>query len=264
MSISLMTAVWRLDLPSSDKMVLLALADAANDDGITWMALQSKEGVKLDLLKKTSLSRRAIQGALKRLCDAGYLSRIDRPGKGVIWTVKGCSTCAPDNERGAARAPGGAADAPKPLINHSSEAKASSESAKSSEFDEFWKCYPHKKAKGAALKAYLKARKAVDHGTLVNAVATQVRWGVWADSKYSPHASTWLNNERWADEPDANTGQAGKPSAGGHRQKPASMVDILLGDRAAAANQPDVSGDGWLPTDSDGIFIRGSDSEQPF
>ena len=194
-----MTAVWRLDLPSSDKMVLLALADAANDDGITWMALQSKEGVKLDLLKKTSLSRRAIQGALKRLCDAGYLSRIDRPGKGVIWTVKGCSTCAPENERGAARAPGGAADAPKPLINHSSEAKASSESAKSSDFDEFWKCYPHKKAKGAALKAYLKARKAIDHGTLVSAVATQVRWGVWADSKYSPHASTWLNDERWAD-----------------------------------------------------------------
>jgi uncharacterized protein YdaU (DUF1376 family) len=58
--------------------------------------------------------------------------------------------------------------------------------------------------------------------------------------------------------------QAGKPSAGGHRQKPASMVDILLGDRAAAANQPDVSGDGWLPTDSDGVFVRGSDTGQPF
>jgi uncharacterized protein YdaU (DUF1376 family) len=58
--------------------------------------------------------------------------------------------------------------------------------------------------------------------------------------------------------------QAGKPSAGGHRQKPASMVDILLGDRAAAANQPDVSGDGWLPTDSDGVFIRGPDTGQPF
>ncbi len=58
--------------------------------------------------------------------------------------------------------------------------------------------------------------------------------------------------------------QAGKPSTGGHRPKPASMVDILLGDRAAAANQPDVSGDGWLPTDSDGVFIRGSDTGQPF
>ena len=58
--------------------------------------------------------------------------------------------------------------------------------------------------------------------------------------------------------------QAGKPSAGGHRQKPASMVDILLGDRAAAANKPDVSDGGWLPTDSDGVFIRGPERDQPF
>lgn len=124
-----MTAVWKLDLPSSDKMVLLALADAANDDGVTWMALQSKEGVKLDLLKKTSLSRRAVQGALKRLCDAGHLSRIDRPGKGVIWTVKGCTSCAPQQMRPAANAPGGAPAAPKPSTNlqPSSEAKASSD-----------------------------------------------------------------------------------------------------------------------------------------
>lgn len=68
---------------------------------------------------------------------------------------------------------------------------------------------------------------------------------------------TWCRNRR-------SPSQAGKPSAGGHRQKPASMVDIILGDRAAAANQPDVSGDGWLPTDSDGVFIRGPDRDQPF
>jgi hypothetical protein len=68
---------------------------------------------------------------------------------------------------------------------------------------------------------------------------------------------TWCRNRR-------SPSQAGKPSAGGHRQKPASMVDIILGDRAAAANQPDVSGDGWLPTDSDGVFIRGPDTGQPF
>jgi uncharacterized protein YdaU (DUF1376 family) len=68
---------------------------------------------------------------------------------------------------------------------------------------------------------------------------------------------TWCRNRR-------SPSQAGKPSAGGHRPKPASMVDILLGDRAAAANQPDVSGDGWLPTDSDGVFIRGPERDQPF
>lgn len=132
MSIALMTAVWRLDMAPTDKMVLLALADAANDDGVTWMALESREDVKLDLIKKTSLSRRAIQGALKRLCDAGYLHRIDRPGKGVIWTVKGCTSCAPQEMRPAGDAPGGAARAPKPSTNPQSpsEAKASSGAAR--------------------------------------------------------------------------------------------------------------------------------------
>lgn len=128
MSIALMTEVWRLDMPTTEKMVLLALADAANDDGVTWMALESREGVKLDLIKKTSLSRRAVQGALSRLCAAGYLTRSDRPGKGVIWTVKGCTSCTPQQVHRAADAPGGAARAPKPSTNHqpTSEAKASS------------------------------------------------------------------------------------------------------------------------------------------
>jgi hypothetical protein len=123
-----MSLVWPMDLPVTDKMVLLALADAANDEGVTWMAMESKDDLKLDLIKKTSLSRRAVQGALKRLCDAGYLSRVDRPGKGVIWTIKGCTSCAPQQMHPAPDAPGGAPPAPKPRINPLplSEANASS------------------------------------------------------------------------------------------------------------------------------------------
>lgn len=252
MSISLMTAVWRLDLPSSDKMVLLALADAANDDGITWMALQSKEGVKLDLLKKTSLSRRAVQGALKRLCDAGYLSRIDRPGKGVIWTVKGCSTCAPTDERGAARAPGGAADAPKPLLNRQSKSisRAFPLSWQPNEED-----LSYAASKGLTPKETERAREDFRGHFIANGKKTSTDWS--------------LNWQRWCrvaadDKHRRSPSQAGKPIARGHRPQPASMVDIILGDRAAAANQPDVSNDGWLPTERDGVFIRGSDTEQPF
>ena len=58
--------------------------------------------------------------------------------------------------------------------------------------------------------------------------------------------------------------QTGKPNPGGNRPKPVSMVDILVGDRAAAASPPDLSDDGWLSTGSDGVFVRGPDSGQPF
>ena len=83
MSISLMAQAWPLDISTTDKMVLLALADAANDAGVTWIAVRSKKADKLDLLKKCSLSERALQGAIKRLAEAGHLSRKETPDKGV-------------------------------------------------------------------------------------------------------------------------------------------------------------------------------------
>lgn len=128
MSVTLMSAVWVLDLPTTDKMVLLALADAANDDGVTWLAVKSRTEGKRSLLTKCSLSERAIQGAIKRLCDGGYLSRADRPGRGVVWTVTPAADAPPQQMRPAADAPAPAADAGKPSLNHQlpSEAKASS------------------------------------------------------------------------------------------------------------------------------------------
>lgn len=102
MSIALMTAVWKLDLQPSDKMVLLALSDAANDDGVTWMAVKSRAAGKVDLLTKCSLSERAVQGAIKRLCEAGLLSRHERPGKGVIYTVTPAASAPPQHLRPAA------------------------------------------------------------------------------------------------------------------------------------------------------------------
>lgn len=68
---------------------------------------------------------------------------------------------------------------------------------------------------------------------------------------------TWCRNRR-------GSGQTGKPSTGGNRPKAASMVDIVLANRADRASQTDLPDDGWLPTDSDGVFVRGPDGRQPF
>lgn len=69
-------------------------------------------------------------------------------------------------------------------------------------FDEFWKLYPRKVAKTPAHKAYLKALKETDHGTLVAGLTAQIGWGIFAEPKYSPHAATWLGAGRWSDERD--------------------------------------------------------------
>jgi len=243
-SIALMTAVWKLDLPPSDKMVLLALADAANDDGVTWMAVQSRNAGKMDLLNKCSLSLRAVQGAIKRLCASGHLSRNDRTGKGVIWTVTPAADAPRQDMRPAANAGPPAANAGKPSLNHqpSSEAKASSDDtgAKVEPFDRFWTAYPSKIGKGLARKAYAdaitKARKAGatdPHALMLTGLAKATASARWKDPTYTiPNPATWLNQERWDDEPCAVIAKSG-----GATVTPSAMSPELIARRRALLEQ---------------------------
>ena len=86
-SLDLFNAVFRQWItPQGKKLTLLAFADAANPDGLCWMALQSERG-KLDIRTKASCSLRSLQGHISTLVDEGYLERWDTPGKGTVWRV---------------------------------------------------------------------------------------------------------------------------------------------------------------------------------
>lgn len=72
-------------------------------------------------------------------------------------------------------------------------------------FDEFWKVYPRKVAKGAARKAWAQLGPDEVLGkTIIAAITSQAKTkgAEWSreNFKYCPHASTWLNQERWNDE----------------------------------------------------------------
>lgn len=235
---------------ASEKLILIALCDRHNDE--TGFAYPSINW----LCEFSSLNRKTVISALDRLEDCGLIAdsgrRVGSTKQVKVYTINVGKESQNRNSSENGREEYRKRDT-EPVSNLSSEAKASSESSKPSEFDDFWKLYPHKKAKGAARKAYLKARKAVDHGTLVRAVDTQVGWGVWANSEFSPHAATWLNNERWADEPDSNQGQAGKPTANGNGSKPTGMAGILAERRRQAGNPDDVSSGGGLLQPDDGL-----------
>ena len=83
MSVSVMTLVWRSDLPANHKLVLLAYADHANDDGGSvypgedWMAA------------KTSYTSGNVRRVTKELVDAGFLYRVKRghTGQRAEWEV---------------------------------------------------------------------------------------------------------------------------------------------------------------------------------
>jgi hypothetical protein len=99
---SIMTACWELEIPATQKLVLVALADMANDAGICWPSVPL-------LVKRTGLSERAVQGAFKWLDSVQVVSIKRERGKANTFTVSPSSytpaagaprtTCPPQDVR---------------------------------------------------------------------------------------------------------------------------------------------------------------------
>lgn len=81
MSIKLMTAVWdREDLSSTQKLVLLSLADWANDEGLCWPSIDR-------LATKTSMAGRSVQRIIRDLESMGFVRRDEVLGKGNRYWI---------------------------------------------------------------------------------------------------------------------------------------------------------------------------------
>lgn len=66
-------AVWNTKLPErSMKMVLVSIADNANDEGFAWPSVET-------IGERCMFSKRAVLGALKNLEEGGWLRRVDHP-----------------------------------------------------------------------------------------------------------------------------------------------------------------------------------------
>lgn len=81
------------------------------------------------------------------------------------------------------------------------EGKGTRERATSSDplFDEFWAAYPRKTDKGNARKAWVKAVKKREPQAIIAAAASYA--ASKPEPKFTAHPSTWLNGERWDDQP---------------------------------------------------------------
>ena len=76
-----MTAVWdREDLSSTQKLVLLSLADWANDEGLCWPSIDR-------LAIKTSMAGRSVQRIIRDLESMGFVRRDEVLGKGNRYWI---------------------------------------------------------------------------------------------------------------------------------------------------------------------------------
>ena len=109
MSVRVMSQVWELTLPPMEKLVLLALADCANDEGRCWPSATT-------LARKTGEGERTVRRAVRSLISKGFLSEQQRSGTSTLFSITPCRTGTPARE---APLPDGpdtpARAAPKPL-----------------------------------------------------------------------------------------------------------------------------------------------------
>lgn len=69
-------------------------------------------------------------------------------------------------------------------------------------FEEFWALYGRIGSKKQAEKSYNKAIKRVSHEEIIRGVAAyqSQEYARGTEKRFIKHASTWLNNDGWADE----------------------------------------------------------------
>ena len=94
-------------------------------------------------------------------------------------------------------------------------------------FEDFWKIYPSNRGKAAAFKAWGKAKKrGATEEQLKTAAAAYSGYvaSIGRAEEHIKHASSWLNQDDWLDEPDS---YRTKPAAGSFARRAAGTVNAL-------------------------------------
>ena len=211
MSMELMVKAMKTKVGSPlRKLVLIKLADNANDQSECWPSYQH-------IADQCEMSRRSVMVHIDTLCRAGVIKKEIRHGgpKGnssniYILRLAGGENAAPASEspapHGESAALGGSESA-APRTSHPSEPvnepKPLCTDSPMEGFGVFWTLYPNKKGKQDAAAAWKKLNPDVElRQTLMTALANHSASRDWTkdDGQYVPMASTWLNKKRYQDE----------------------------------------------------------------
>lgn len=90
MSNKLINKSWSIQLVPSSKLILICLADMASDKNknMCWPSIQH-------IMNRTGLSERTVQTHIKKLEEAGHITRILRDGMSTKYFVHPRSDCTP-------------------------------------------------------------------------------------------------------------------------------------------------------------------------
>lgn len=124
--------------------------------------------------------------------------------------------------------------------------------------DVFWSRWPHKVAKAPGLKALAKARKRVSFAVLMAGVD---RYIAVQDPNFYCHPASWLNADRWLDEPSKGGGNghaARNNRTASSPGQPKTGADAVLAGMGRIADRVRARGNAARP--EDGTLPFGDDS----
>lgn len=196
---------WETDLPMTQKFVLVALADMA-DEAHSCFPGQER------IARMIGATDRTVRAALTKLEADGFLTRIERRGSDGLRTsdryvlhvyrkMLPVVESPEDDDRvtGISRRP----HRKEIPGNHQRTTREPSDSSPRGDggFAEFYLVYPRKVGKEAARRAFEKAAKSAGSDVIIAGARRFAADPNLPDKQFIPHPATWLNRGSWEDEP---------------------------------------------------------------
>ena len=200
MSVKAMTWAFEQPISGNEKVVLLALADHANDVGECWPSISR-------IAEKSYVSERTVQRIISKLVKDGFLQctiRHDTLGRTaankytLLWTGEGDKLSGGGDTVVTGEGDTVVTPLKRTIIKNHQKKDILSEA-----FNEFWSAYPKRAAhsRHKAAENYAKAIKdGATHEQIMAGVKAYAASRVGQDPVYTAMAATWLNQRRWEDD----------------------------------------------------------------
>lgn len=222
------SAVLNSTLSATQKLCLLVLAEWSDPDGTNCRPAMET------IAHKASVNEKSVRRAMDAAAPLGWFARHHRRSnkgwKQFEYTLRipdaadsvPCRNVdAPDTESGANEASNGlSVQMHRTLCPHAPDTESDDLSITyprpskeqkhvqsvliaggGNRFEEFWKAYPRKVNRKGAEKVWKSKRLESKADQVITDVQSRVAdAGQWTDPNFIPHATTYLNNERWEDQ----------------------------------------------------------------
>lgn len=218
---------WLLDLPISDRAIRLYAILARYADNETHKAYPSRS----TLADRLNCSLASVDRAATELVTNGAMSKRLRANSSIIYTLHTTEPVGVVTHDAGGSSPVTTGVITSDDLTRTTKSEPINIDSVSNDWITFWDLYPRKLGTGEAKQAFYKAIKIHGSDIIIEGVRRLANDPNLPASQYVPRAATWLNQERWGDDPytiqDPQTGKqlSRSPYVGGPREWVRDMHD---------------------------------------